>query len=86
MYDYGQNEGALAGSALPMEIQYGDVEAFVERAEAEALPAMIYAWEPWPSFLSKGRFIRVGLTETSDRSDKGITPLQFSAKEGTSQA
>ena len=63
MYDYGQNEGALAGSALPMEIQYGDVEAFVERAEAEALPAMIYAWEPWPSFLSKGRFIRVGLTE-----------------------
>ena len=62
-YDVGRNEAALAGSALPIEIQYGDVEALVERAEAEALPALVYAWEPWPSFVAKGRMIRVGLTD-----------------------
>lgn len=62
-YDVGRNEAALAGSALPIEIQYGDVEALVERAEAEALPVLIYAWEPWPSLVAEGRFIRVALTD-----------------------
>ena len=39
-YDFGRNEGALAGSGLQLQIQYGPLQERMEIAQREALPLL----------------------------------------------
>ena len=54
-YDSGQNEMAIVGSGLRLEIEYGaDRHALVARAASEALPVLVHAWEPDPNLIRAG--------------------------------
>ena len=61
--DVGRNEAALLGSGLRAQIQYGAQDELIRRAEVEGIPLILHSWEPNPSIISEGRFLRLRLTE-----------------------